>query len=160
DDHTSSSSQIDRLEHQVFGLRGVNNAIYRREDGRVGHPEVIVYGDPDPETGDAPIISDTPAYTDGPDGVFDKSIFQLSDAQGSVVCVIAGQAFTAPNGNAYTGGRTLKTLEYDPYGRSRNIPIGNFDHTGTLATSDIFDFLSAWYAPSPAADQNDNGTLE
>ncbi len=166
-DHTSSSSQIDRLVHQVFGLRGVNDAIFRREDVRRYYPAVDVYVPcTDPETMEETECYDhtEPAYYTGPDGVFEKSIFQLADAQGSVVSVITAKAwsFTDDTGTAraYGAGRTLETLEYDPYGRSRNISLGGFDHTGTLTVQDIFDFENAWFAGNAAGDQNDNGTLE
>jgi T5SS/PEP-CTERM-associated repeat protein len=36
---------------------------------------------------------------------------------------------------------------------------GDFDQNGTLALSDIFSFLNAWFAGAPQSDTDDNGTL-
>jgi hypothetical protein len=36
----------------------------------------------------------------------------------------------------------------------------DFDHSGTLAVQDIFDFLNAWFAGAAAADANHSGGLE
>ncbi len=37
--------------------------------------------------------------------------------------------------------------------------LADFNHSGTLSAQDIFDFLSAWFAQSPAADFNHSGSL-
>jgi hypothetical protein len=36
----------------------------------------------------------------------------------------------------------------------------DFNHSGTVDTQDIFDYLSAWFANRPECDMNGNGVLD
>ena len=170
---------IDRVVQQVFGLRGINDALYRREDRYWYTPEwyeEVIIGT-DPETGDSiygePIVHYA-EYHD-PDGIFDNQAFyQLSDAQFSVVSVVAAastkagatsgtivaDAATRPGpGGPFVAGRSMEINEYEPYGRSRRFMWADFGRDGTKTAQDISDFLAAWYAGSGQADADENGSL-
>jgi RHS repeat-associated protein len=173
---------IDRAVQQVFGLRGVNDALYRREDRywyTAAWIETPIVGE-DPETFE-PIYGEPinhPAVYHEPDGFFDNQAFyQLSDPQFSVVSVVAASS-TAPGTTSGTivadglerpgpggpfapvVGRTMEVNEYDPYGRGNRWAWSDFDRDGTTAVGDIFEYLNAWFASSAQADSDEDGTIE
>jgi hypothetical protein len=162
----------DRVAQQFYGLRGVNDALYRREDRQVYKAERWddVY---DPEIDDV-VTQYTPASYTEPDGVFDNQAFyQLSDIQFSVVSVVAARgviknssgvlvADATPRrglGGSFGPGRTMEMNEYDPYGRSRRTLSGDYNHDGQNSVDDNSGFLGGYFA-SPVkwpADTDENG---
>lgn len=95
-----------------------------------------------------------------PDGAWNIELCQLSDAQGSVVSVVAAAPIGPPESSVnYAVSRTVEQLEYDPYERSRPLPMGDFNKNGMVSVQDVFDNLAAFFAPSFAADLSDPGDL-
>lgn len=137
----STPSTPDVVAQQIFGVdgRGPDNPIFRREDRAV------------------PAGASSPAIP--LDGVFDQqAIYQLADAQGSIVSVVnavpppAGQAAVAP-----AAGMTCETLDYEPYGRSRRFHAADFNRSGDVTVQDIFDSNGAYFSGAVASDTNNSG---
>ena len=133
----------EHVVQQVFGIGGINDALYRR-------------------SGESSSASDYNQLDSG-DGAsfFDKSFYQLSDAQGSIVSVISAEPMQFSSGLTVNTARTLETIDYDPYGRSRRSGMQDLAHTGVADQSGSDSiFWSAMSAGSPAADANDDGVVD
>jgi RHS repeat-associated protein len=85
---------------------------------------------------------------------FDKSFYQLSDAQGSIVGVVAAQAMALGSGLTINPGRMLERVEYDPYGRARRISPLDVNPDNVLDSTDYF------LGTFPAVDFNNDGVVD
>jgi RHS repeat-associated protein len=132
---------IDRQVQQFFGLRGINDAIYRREDRATKDPSTQALVAPDGRY-------DT-TWGTSPAQTVDTYVYQLADPQGSVVATLFDKGVNP---------RLVDQVEYDPYGRAKRTRQGDFNHVGDYSPQDIYDFLEAYFAASPAGDANDDGT--
>ncbi|MCC6322744.1 MAG: hypothetical protein IT438_15050 [Phycisphaerales bacterium] len=141
----------DRVAQQFFGLRGLNDAVFRREDRTT--PAIAAIED-DPETTE---VNEEQAAVPaaGPNGDFegghDIRFYQLSDHQLSIVRVLldVDRTFWYPGND----------VEYDPYGNPRRTATADFNRSGGIAIQDLFDFLSAYFVPHLAADLNGTGAV-
>ncbi|MBX3405075.1 MAG: hypothetical protein KF699_16830 [Phycisphaeraceae bacterium] len=141
---TFENTGTDRVAQQVWGIRGINDALFRREDRLTYVPEV-----PDPLDPENPL--EPARYDPGPDGLFEKSFYQLTDPQFSVVALIDPDILHAP---------VVEQVEYDPYGRVRRTAIADFDHNGVVEVADIYANLAANFAADPSGDHDWNGTTD
>jgi hypothetical protein len=114
--YTPTVVGVDRCVQQVFGLRGLNDALYRREDRAT-----YIYNETTEEETWA-----------GPDGdytsEFDQAIYQLSDPQLSVVATL--------HDTGYVHWPVADEVEYDPFGSPRRTPIADFNHSGQVSVQD------------------------
>jgi RHS repeat-associated protein len=99
------------------------------------------------------------------DGIFDNSAcYQLSDAQFSVVSVVAAggplDIAAPPYAWPHKNGSTIETTEYEPYGRNRRIDRVDFNLDGGHTIDDLFQSIAAYFANASAADANDDGVLQ
>src|SRR5262249_35651988 len=144
DDRDTSGSGSNAPEHivqQVFGIRGVNDCLYRRQ-------------------ADIPSADGWNTLYEGDgDAFFGKAFYQVSDAQGSVVSISAAAPMDIHGGPTLAAAQTIETLEYDPYGRPRYTDPVDFLHTGVADDTNWAAFYDAFFGgfgpPSPAADFND-----
>ncbi len=123
-----------RVAQQVWGLRGLDDAILRRLQQSVC---VDVDLDPEDEVHDWQLSFNIPSTYAG----WDATYYYLTDATFS------------PRGITLADGTLYSRLDYDAYGRGRRWMETNsaadFNGVGGVTVQDIFDFLTAWLAGCP-----------
>lgn len=152
--NTSYTFTAVRNIQQLYGLRGINDAILRREDRPYTGPsdEIVGY-----DQYEEPIYG---TETIPLDGLFDNRVFyQLSDPQFSVIKTVSAGA-AVWRGAAAPQSPVVDRVEYDPYGRGRLYVPGDFDFNGVREVPDITGNLQAFFAAAACGDANYNGQAD
>lgn len=134
----AGTSTIDRVAQQVWGLRGIDDPILRRED----RPYTATPGQSEPPARDA-------------DGEFDRTWYYLADPQGSVIALVDDEAPQPVPGAPVM--RIINRTSYEPYGQARFHARADQNRSGGMSVQDLFDFLNTYFAAELAADHNFSG---
>ncbi len=103
-----------------------------------------------------PLVRGSPQDSDG---IFDKSFYQLNDAQRSIVSVVSVGTIQVDATHSWSGHQTVDWLEYDPYGRSRRWAKADYNMNGSLDAGDTTSLIGGYTAGDKSADADESGTV-
>jgi RHS repeat-associated protein len=135
------------VQQQYYGLRGVDDVVYRRADGGRRVPGQSDDGDVDFCFGnDLPLVG----VSSPPGSSTDGGYYQLTDSQFSVVAHVDGGT-----------GRIVHRYSYNAYGVMKTHPITDLDGDGHGGfSSDDLALSNAIAAGDPAGDFNGDGSTD
>ncbi|MBX3408177.1 MAG: RHS repeat-associated core domain-containing protein [Phycisphaeraceae bacterium] len=132
-DEDEREGDVNRVGQYFWGLRYIDDLIFRREDRDLTNEPYPAEDPAEPDFDDA----ETPGW------------FALTDVQFSVVALLTPE------------GRIVERVVYDPYGRGRHHFAADYDGNGAVEVPDLngtYGHLTAWFADDMQADWDRNGT--